>query len=674
MKVVNFGRPPLFQPVGEPGIISARFRRGECAWAAVLLILTAAFYFWTATSAGSPLTSRLAPDDLYNRLSDGFLGGRLSFLEAPNPALAQLADPWDPAQNGPYAKFHDVTYFHGKYYLYFGPTPVLLLAPWKALTGTYLPQNVAAVIFSLVGVAATMGLILVLRGRHFPQAPSWVVGLCLMAAASANFGAPLLRRPVYYEVAIACAYACAMTALLSLAIAMEHGDTRRRRWLVLAGLGYGLAVAARPNYIFGAVVLAVPVLPTWRAWRRNRTLEVRAVIREALPAAGPFLGIVALLLLYNWLRFGRPAEFGTSYMLSGLHPQRDVVTSFRFLPTNLWFYLFAPAQLTVFFPFFDVIPMPWFPLPAGYTGEENAYGVLACMPLFWMLYFFRKAWRDPGVRRVQELRDFGGGVLALVACNALVICRVGGAANRYLVDLIPPLIPLAILGIFWVEQAAGGGLRRAGIRMLWLGALGYTAALNGFVSLQHNDLFKHYNPSAYRRLAHAFDHLSVWLGKTGPGETGPLRIRLVLPTEATGKLEPLVVTGLSYKADFLWIYFVDDHDIKIGFEHTSYGGPVTDPIDIDFSQEHTLEVEMGSLYPPVEHPFFDGMPPAEVARLKRTLRVSLDGRLILGGTYDFYDSSPGDVTVGRNPVSDAFGRHFAGRIVSVQRLGSSLSH
>jgi hypothetical protein len=63
------------------------------------------------------------------------------------------------------------------------------------------------------------------------------------------------------------------------------------------------------------------------------------------------------------------------------------------------------------------------------------------------------------------------------------------------------------------------------------------------------------------------------------------------------------------------------------------------------------------------------MASGEITRLKRTLRVALDGREILAGMYDFYDSSPGDVSVGRNPVSDAFGKLFTGRIISAEHLG-----
>jgi hypothetical protein len=129
------------------------------------------------------------------------------------------------------------------------------------------------------------------------------------------------------------------------------------------------------------------------------------------------------------------------------------------------------------------------------------------------------------------------------------------------------------------------------------------------------------------------------------------------------------VTGLSFRADFIYIYYTDQYSIQIGFEHTSYGGSITKPpIDIDYSAEHTLELDMGSLYPPVEDPYFDRTSPADVGRLKRTLHVVLDGQEILSGNYDFYDCSPGDVSIGHNPVSNAFGRRFTGQLIESSRL------
>ena len=188
------------------------------------------------------------------------------------------------------------------------------------------------------------------------------------------------------------------------------------------------------------------------------------------------------------------------------------------------------------------------------------------------------------------------------------------------------------------------------------------------VSFLHNDLLEHYNPAAYRRLAHALDHVSTWLGDTSQSRVGPLRLRVRFPSEQTGHLEPLVVTGLSFKADFIYLFYTDASHIQVGFEHTSYGGALTKPpVETDYGAQHTMEIEMGSLYPPADHPYFDGMPAEEVARLKRKLSVTLDGREILSGDYTFYDSSPGDVSVGRNPVSSAFGKRFTGQVLDISR-------
>ncbi len=476
--------------------------------------------------------------------------------------------------------FHDVSYFHGKYYLYFGAAPaVLLLAPWKALTGTYLGENAAAAIFSWLGVLASVALVLVLRRRHFPSHAGCVCGLCLAALAFGNFAPLLLRRPVYYELAISSAYAFAMAALLFVALA--QGDGRKRRiWLALAGLSYGLTLASRPNYLFGAVVLLVPFVPAWKAWRAGGAPDVRKLRGELIAVGTPLAAVAVLLLVYNALRFGSPLEFGTYYMISGLHPQHQAITSARYIPTNLWFYFLAPAQLSAYFPFFQVIHMPWFTLPAGYIGEEDAYG-LCNTPFYLMALFIVASWRDLRLPALASMRAFVFGVLALVACNLFVLGRVGGAANRYMVDHFPALLPLACLGVFWLELSAGKGARRMLLRAAWIAALAYTAAFNVFVSLLHNDLLEHFNPSAYGRLAHAFNHLSSWLDETSAARTGPLRLRLRFPADKAGRLEPLVVTGLSFKADFIYLFYTDASHIQVGFEHTSYGGAPDEASGLD---------------------------------------------------------------------------------------------
>ena len=117
----------------------------------------------------------------YNRLVDGFRSGQLNLkLEVPS-GLARLADPFDPDANLPYRsapyELYDVSYYHGKLYLYFGITPALVLFwPWVALTGEYLPYKYAVAFFCSVGFLASVDLLRRLWRRYFPETGWGVVG------------------------------------------------------------------------------------------------------------------------------------------------------------------------------------------------------------------------------------------------------------------------------------------------------------------------------------------------------------------------------------------------------------------------------------------------------------------------------------------------------------------
>jgi hypothetical protein len=646
----------------EPG---PRNRRLETAGLVALLALAAWFYLWTATSAGSPLTWERPHYDLYNRLADGFLAGRTSFLEEPPAELAKLSDPYDPTQNAPYRQYHDVSYYRGRYYLYFGPTPALvLLAPWKLVTGTSLPQNLAVAVFAwgaaLIGVLLLRGL----RDRHFPGAPSWVLLAAATAAVFGNMLPVLLRRPVYYELAIASACCFGLAAMGCFFRAQGETGRARAGWLAGAGLSLGLGIAARPDYLFGAAaVVAIWHGLIWRRLRPKTAADCVALARSTLPLWMTLAFAGLALLAYNYVRFDRWLEFGMRYQLAGSNQLELKFMSPWFLGPNLYFYFLALPRLSAYFPFIQVTGLPTFSLPAGYSGQENMYGLVATMPWLFGLWWL---WR--AVRRRDEqdgLREFALVMGGLPAGILFFLLLIAGANNRYLVDFVPAATVLAGAGVLAWSAQATGWQRWAG-NLGWGAALVWTAGFNVLVSLQHNDLFRFHNPAGYARLARTANRVAETF--TGASATaGPLRIEITLPRERTGKLEPLVVTGWSFRADFLYVFYKDERHIQIGFEHTSYGGPMSPPLRVDYDVPHVLEVDLGSLYPPREHPYFDGWSEPAIANRKRSLVVKLDGRVVHEGLYDTYDASPGDVSIGRNHVSEAFGRRFTGVIRRVER-------
>ena len=130
----------------------------------------------------------------------GFRAGQLSLKKEVPPGLAQLADPYDPAANEVYRfvpyRLHDLSYYKGRLYLYFGVTPALILFwPFVALTGHYLFHRQAVTIFCAIGFLASVGLLRALWRRYFAEVSVGVVAACALALGLAT-GVPVLLSRV----------------------------------------------------------------------------------------------------------------------------------------------------------------------------------------------------------------------------------------------------------------------------------------------------------------------------------------------------------------------------------------------------------------------------------------------------------------------------------------------
>ncbi len=132
----------------RPDRTAATAPRGKVLWTqrAILGAVCAVVigvYAGTAHSGFWESLSLNPAESYYNLLVQGFRAGQLSLNKDAPPGLTQLADPYDPVANaryrGAFYQLHDLSYYRGKLYVYFGVTPALLLFwPYVALTGHYL--------------------------------------------------------------------------------------------------------------------------------------------------------------------------------------------------------------------------------------------------------------------------------------------------------------------------------------------------------------------------------------------------------------------------------------------------------------------------------------------------------------------------------------------------------
>jgi tetratricopeptide (TPR) repeat protein len=436
---------------------------------ACALVIGMVFWFADPTSMQPAYTQ--AKDAPYNLLVQGFRAGQLNLNEQPPPGLATLSNPYNPESNAQdLGNLIDMSYYRGKVYMYFGVTPALVLYwPYVVVTGHYLPDKAAVVIFFVSGFLIAAALLHDLWRRYLSN----VSGVMAATGMFTLVLALTLTLWCHFNlVAMFCGFAFTMLALWGTWRAL-HEPKGRVWWILLASLAYGLAVGARPSLIFGGIILLLPVAQAWRggSWRQAGCWLAAA--------AGPAMLIGLGLMLYNKLRFDNPFEFGWHYQLQH---QYDATTARQFSAHFLWFnfrfYFLEPLCWSSHFPFLRSGPLP--PLPSGYdatVGNPGA-GLLANYPFVILALAAPLVWRGRPQEEAWVLRWFMAVIFLLFIVFALMICLYLTATDRYEMDFLPALIILAVAGILGLERALAGSLRwrwvaRGGIGLLLVYSLVY---------------------------------------------------------------------------------------------------------------------------------------------------------------------------------------------------------
>jgi Flp pilus assembly protein TadD len=417
----------------------------------------------------------------YNLLVQGFRAGQLSLKKEVPPGFANLADPYDAEANRYYRglpyQMIDLSYYRSKLYIYFGVTPALLAFwPFLAVTGGYPFERQVVTVFCGIGFLASIGLLQALWRRYFAEVSLGVVAACAVALGLATGMPALLPLSNIYEVAISCGYMLTMLALGAIWCAMHEAASRKRLGLLaVASLAYGLAVGARPTLLFGSLVLMVPVVQAWR--------ERRPIGGMLAAAVGPITLVGLGLMLYNFLRFDDPLEFGLRYQLSA----KRLITQQFFSPHYFWLnfrlYFLEPARWSARFPFVHEVSAP--SIPAGYNGASDPFGVLTNIPLVWLALATPLAWWDRSVRARSVLRGFVIAVTLLCGICAVTVGFYCSAAFRFEAEFLPALTLLAVIGILGLERTlAYRPMRRRAARWGWGLLLGLSVTFNLLVSAE----------------------------------------------------------------------------------------------------------------------------------------------------------------------------------------------
>jgi len=611
---------------------------GESCAVALVVLACGWLYAWNAGPA-SALTPKSEPGDFYGYQTAGFLSGRLSTSNPPNPALLALSNPYDPVANAPY-RVHDMTLWKGKYYLYFGATPVvLLLAPLRLLTGSYLGEPLAVVVFLTFGLAAGGVFLVTVRSIYFSSAPRWVTVLSVALLGLASPVMLLTTHAQVYQVPIACAYCLHLLAL----VASVHALRSQRAailWLAGAGACVGLALGARPNTLAATPWLLVPLLVCVRRVAGSGPLFGRPLAIATFAAYGPVALAGSALLLLNWLRFGSASEFGATYQLAGANQLALAIFSPGRIAVNAPEYLFNAGTWQPYFPFL-VLP------------EGRPWGVALYLPWIWL-----------GLWSLIPRR--GSSALTLVLAigamaNFFLISSYFATVERYLCDFTPALLLLGSLGA--LALAFQPSRRRLAI----VAVFGGTTLLSGFLIFAQRAA----SQEKIRPLAQELNRASALWDRLLNREHGVLRLEIELPPAPTlGASEPLVESGRQAdQRDWLQITYQSADVVSFEFFHAGFGLIKGGRINVPLDRRLVVEVRSGGLLPPITHPLFAGWNADDHRRERDQLWVSVNGVDCLRGTLACYPAGPGDVFIGQHRNAGHLpGERFTGQILRTTRL------
>ncbi len=492
-----------------------------------LVLLTGAYYRWAARAATGKFEFGYDLDGYYDYLGRAFAHGHLYLPVQPTPQLLALPNPYDPSIDNS-IRNQDMVLYGGKYYLYFGAAPaVLLFTPWRLVTGHDLPQNFAAFLFALGGFLFSLGALLRVFRLAAVRSPLWLLAFLVLGLAFCQSVPFLMNRVAVYEVAIVGGYFCLSAAVFFFTRALPLGPNSWR-WLAASGLAFGAAVACRPHLIFAGAIAAVVLA----ALTRRRPLA-------AFLGAWAFAGL--LIAAYNYERFGNPVEFGFRYQLCG-PGQNRVELGARNLVPGAYYMLLDRPEFSGVFPWMRMVfRFPFnsaerHPLPPEYFVEP-------CVGALWLAPFlFAALWvpRRAGAARPVLLVCAAGSAAIL-----LFLISTHLASHRYEVDFVPLAVFAALASL---------GLRAASRR--WAGALlavaiVYSALANLALGVAgpYDDILR-YRPAAYVKLARRFSPNPAYRPLYDPRMNVAVEARFI--PEPAGFREPIVTFGRSHYNGFLY--------------------------------------------------------------------------------------------------------------------------
>ncbi len=395
--------------------------------------------------------------EAYAWMFDAYYHGRtdlaVAVSEEEKDDLAALDNPYDRSlREKSVSSRWEYAFYKGKYYAYFGSTPVLVYYFPYYFVHHALPDMSKAALFFTRLMILFLALSLLMAISVFRYKPNVFTVLLTGAALPAVTAAFMLQASadMYYLVYTSAFAFLAVYIFFSLA---AYERRNRKSGILLyffAGIALVLAVASRPTTVIPVFFLMAPL---YICVLRERELAVRQKLGLVLGYAVPILTGAAMIMRHNYVRFDSPFEFGAVYQLtvSDIHYNRVF-----FSAPGLWSwflnYWCRTLKIVSAFPFVELETVAVSDFGSGrFIWASRHFGVLS-IPLNILLLFLpyllsRASVRVSSVSKTAKQAMLICGFLAGNLILYIDFC-IGGVFIRYTCDTLFVFAVLA-LAVAW---------------------------------------------------------------------------------------------------------------------------------------------------------------------------------------------------------------------------------
>lgn len=355
-------------------------------------------YFLLSFSGGSPF--RVGQFAYFNYLADAFLHGQLNLRILP-------------------ANLHDLSFFDGKYFLYWPPMPAIVLMPFVALFGVRFSDVFFNVVIASANVAAIYAIFRAIDSKGLMQLDAGYrylltvfFALGTVQVILALFGKVWFTAQLLGFLFVALAYLCAI----------ELEETKA---FLAVGFFMACAMLTRNHLIFTGI------WPAYYLLSKNWNDRPRLYFQIAIALLSPLL-MGVLFLLYNQSRFGSPFDLGIAY--HSMSPffvsdyQKYGAFNTYYIPINFYYQY-------IHYPIISIIKLD--------TDVYMGGSLFLLSPVFF--FVFRGIYRErkkPGLWMLT---------LAIVATSVPILLLMGTGwvqyGPRYTFDFTVPLLMLTAFGI-----------------------------------------------------------------------------------------------------------------------------------------------------------------------------------------------------------------------------------